>query len=174
MADIDQCIEDLVLEYSRYRIDDHAHIEQIFSTFERERVFRVLGAMISGRNREKSSDAALFVQDCGSSIRKNEHHRFHKALFSSDAVRSLEDKLRSRDCFARANAFNVLGKIGCRRSLPLMIAAYHRHLQSDPLNVPNRYFEISWLQPRTPWKLFKLALQNKSWLTRWACIEIIS
>lgn len=174
MAKIDRLIEEATLEYLTHRVEDLQYIWRIFDTYKWDRIFQALSLLLKCRDPEKFYAAALFVQDSVRCFKGSAQLRYRRALYRSAAVDALEQQCSSTNCFRRVNAFYVLGKIGSRKSLPVMVASFRRYMNSDPLNIPKYYFEISWLRQKPYWKLFRMARESKSWFTRWACISIIS
>jgi hypothetical protein len=117
---------------------------------------------------------SLFLRDaivCG--YRNDACQQFRDDYLGSTIVSTLEELVFTNNHFIRSNAIYTLGKTCSYNSKNVLVAAFNRFIDTDPLLLDRLINEMGWLGVENMEHYLERMATNASYLTRWAAVEHI-
>jgi hypothetical protein len=105
--------------------------------------------------------------------RNDQTQRFRTNYRRSQIVETVESLVLSDNHFIRCEAVYVLGKTYCYDSSKVLIEAFHRFKDSDPLFMDRLILEMVWLRIENVERYLELMATSNSYLTRWTVVRHI-
>lgn len=117
---------------------------------------------------------ALFLRDaiiCG--YRDDACQQFRNDYLNSTIVSTLEELVFTNNHFIRSHAVYTLGKTCSYGSKNVLVSAFDRFIDTDPLLLNRLINEMGWLGVENMDNYLERMATNTSYLTRWAAVEFI-
>ncbi len=165
-------IELKILEYWD-RIEDTDYIAEIVNSVDFAHLQILICRLL------KSSPAtfertSLFLRDaivCGH--RNDACQQFRADYLGSPIVGTLEELVFINNHFTRSNAIYTLGKTCNYSSKNILVQAFDRFSETDPLLLDRLIHEMGWLGVENMEHYLERMATSTSYLTRWAAVEHI-
>lgn len=168
-------LRDQILTHYRYGGQPH-HTERLLTSVPLDVLHQAITDLLRSNIPSEFAETCFFIQDVVISTHTESAEKFREGVYASPVVSALEALVKYAPQYhARNLATYTLGKIWSVNSVGVMIEAFYRHFETDPLLVPRLLDEIKWLndvrgapQDRA---CMEEAAQNWNYLTRWAVVD---
>jgi hypothetical protein len=120
---------------------------------------------------ERTSLFLRYAIVCG--YRSDACQQFRDDYLGSTIVSTLEELVFTNNHFIRSNAIYTLGKTCSYSSKNVLIEAFDRFIDTDPLLLDRLINEMGWLGVENMDDYLERMATNPSYLTRWAAVEHI-
>jgi hypothetical protein len=161
----------------RYSIDDFCnvnYIADVLNSTSLSQVSALICKMLKSEDFYTFQMTSLFVRDAiVMGYRDDRTQRFRTTYLRSSIVKTVERRLFSDNHFIRCEAVYILGKTYCHNSSKVLIEAFHRFKDSDPLFIDGLIFEMVWLRVENVERYLELMATSSSYLTRWTVVRHI-
>ncbi|WP_295621423.1 hypothetical protein [Chamaesiphon sp. GL140_3_metabinner_50] len=165
-------IELRILLYLDDGFEDTGYITTIVNSL----TFSHLAALICRllKSQPEFEVTSLFLRDaivCG--YRNDACQQFRDDYLGSIIVSTLEELVFTNNHFIRSNAIYTLGKTCSYTSKNVLVEAFDRFIDTDPLLLNRLIHEMGWLGVENMENYLERMATNTSYLTRWAAVEFI-
>jgi hypothetical protein len=166
-------IELKILKYLDDGFEDTDYIATIVNSLPFDNLTTLICRLLKS-DREMFDLTALFLRDtivCG--YRNEACHQFREDYPESAIVSTLEELVFSDDHFIRSDAIYSLGKTCSYSSKNVLVLAFDRFRDTDPLLLHKLIGEMFWLRVENMENYLERMVASSSYLTRWAAVEHI-
>ncbi|MDB9513953.1 HEAT repeat domain-containing protein [Kamptonema animale CS-326] len=130
--------------------------------------------LLQSNEREIISDTCFFIRDFVLSCSKNHICRQSwESQLKSAIIPELENLLFADNHFIRKDAVYTLGKICSYDSIPVMLNAFYKLRDRDPILLPRLIGELFWLGINNPWDVINSMAVSDRYITRWAVVDVL-
>lgn len=154
------------------------YMEALLTSVPLDGLYQEIADLLHSDLNSEFAETCFFIQDVVMSTHTAIADQFRAGVYTSPVVFTLESLVKDAPQYhTRSMATYTLGKIWSVNSVGVMVDAFYRYFETDPLLVPRLMFEIGWLQQETATlvQLACLEAAATSWnyLTRWAVVHMI-
>lgn len=168
-------LRDQILTHYRYG-GQPQYTERLLTSVPLDVLYQAITDLLRSNIPSEFAETCFFIQDVVISTHTESAEKFSEGVYTSPVVSALESLVKYAPQYhARNLATYTLGKIWSINSVEVMIEAFYRHFETDPLLVPRLLDEIDWLNAVRKAPEFtactKEAVLNWNYLTRWAVVD---
>jgi hypothetical protein len=170
-------VSSLLADVAQYfdHFEDKEWLEQLFARHAVDDVLDAVAALARSGDPSLVVPALKFARDVGLHFILDPAHtdaireRMPERLFPA-----LADTLCASSWQVRASAVYTIGKLSFESQAGLLLAAYERARDADPLLLYRILTELNWLQPDTHWPLAAQLADHEHYLVRWSLLGVLS
>lgn len=166
-------IELKILSYLDDGFEDTDYIATIVNSLDFSNLATLICRLLKSEP-EVFEMTALFLRDtlvCG--YRNDACQQFRDDYLGSTIVSTLEELVFVHNHFIRSHAIYTLGKTCSYSSKNVLVEAFDRFIDTDPLLLDRLINEMGWLGVENMENYLERMATNSSYLTRWAAVEHI-
>ncbi len=168
-------VEQQILRYLDDGFSDAAYLERAIAALPLSAIFDLICRLLRSLDPEVSLVTMLFVRDAINITGPDPRASAFRAAYPNSAiVKAVEESVFADNYFIRADAIYTLGKTCSYTSRSVLITAFERWHQVDPLLLVRLIGEMYWLQVERMERYVDRLLTSSHYLTRWAVIEIVN
>lgn len=159
-----------IFNYLRY-LNDSDYIAEIVSLPD---ATETLIQLLKSEDLETLSATCLLIRDY---VRLGGQNQICQEKWDSQSkwaiVPELERLVLSDNHFIRKKVIYTLGKICSYDSVPILLRAFHKLRDQDPILLPRLVGELFWLGVDHPGDVIERMIASPQYLTRWAVLAIL-
>lgn len=165
-------VQEQIAQYLDH-LEDWNYVEAILNATDLQTLFATITLILCSRNEDNIKGANLFLRDVVLLAPEQISQNFKANFPPQTIIKALEDNVFANNWFVRSDSVCTLGKLGLTMSIPTLVKAFNQSIETDPLLLPELFFELSWLQGESDWALLSKALHSHHYLSRWAALPEI-
>jgi|SRR5579859_268630 len=166
-------IQEQIKKYVEYR-ENLDYIDSILKSAEPGRIFDMIAETLDSQQRAQICTANLFIRDVmllTAQVLPESVRTFREGFYASTLVDALNRNVFAAQSEVRVDSVYTIGRVGLHNSVGVLLDAFNRYFENDPLFMRRLLFELVRLGDTHKWNLVEQMAQSAHYLTRWAILS---